>query len=251
MANPINVGDVRQSKNYGQFIVLEKLPGKKSKVRFITTGYEAILYNCQIRTNEVKDLLLPSVYSVGYYGTGYTEQFDKTTVQSIWQVWRDMIKRCYDQKTQEYRPSYTGCSVDPRWHNFQNFAKFYIEHPHREVGWQLDKDLLLKGNKLYSPETCVFLPRELNGIIIRNSSIRGLHPIGVSYSKSNSKFRAACQDGCGGNEFLGYFTTPLEAFLCYKLFKEATIKSQAMKWKNLISPAAFKALMEYEVSIED
>ena len=168
----------------------------------------------------------------------------------MYNLWRNVLTRCYDPKYQKRRPSYIGCSVGE---NFKNFSLFYV-WAQKQIGfgqenYHLDKDLLIKGNKLYSEDTCVFLPRELNGLLPSCKAARGTLPVGVSDHRGG--FRACCSSGGSRSYHIGMFDTPELAFQAYKEAKEAFIKSQAEKWKALIDPRAFAALMAYEVSITD
>ena len=164
-------------------------------------------------------------------------------------VWNSLLNRCYNPKVQQEKPSYVGCSVSK---NFKNYHYFYEWCQNQmgfgQEGFQLDKDLILKGNKTYSEDTCLFLPRTLNALLISRKADRGNFPIGVSAVKG--KFIASCSKGKASRR-IALFDTPEEAFHAYKQVKEAFVKSQAEKWKALIDPRAFAALMAYEVEITD
>ena len=117
-------------------------------------------------------------------------------------------------------------------------------------GWQLDKDILVKGNKLYSKDTCCFVPSEVNNLLIKRDNFRGEYPVGVHFDKYAGKFKAQLAIN-GKVKFLGRFNTPEEAFQAYKLAKEVQIKVVANKWKHLLDERVFQALMAYEVAIDD
>jgi len=132
-------------------------------------------------------------------------------------LWRQMICRC----TEEYlskRPSYVGTSCSE---NFKSYTFFY-EWCQEQVGfgnidekgncWQIDKDLLVKGNKLYSEDTCVFVPLAVNCLLTKRQSKRGVLQIGVSIHKKTGKFVARCSNGAGVSKHIGLFCTPQEAF---------------------------------------
>ena len=243
-------GQIYKSLKYGNFKIVEVRHSKDIDIEFVETGCARNVRSSQVYSGDIKDTTIPIILGMGYFGQGYTENISKEMKKVSWQCWKDMLKRCYDPKTLIKRPSYIGCSVSPSWLNFQNFSEFYCENNYREDGWQLDKDLLFKGNKVYSEPTCVFLPRSLNGLIITNKSCRGSYPIGVSYSKSNNKFKAGLITD-SKQTHLGFFDDPEEAFYCYKDYKEALIKEKANLWKGKIHPLAYNALLEYEVNIED
>lgn len=164
-------------------------------------------------------------------------------------LWTCMLKRCYSVKYHTTYPTYLGCKVSD---NFKSYSYFY-EWCQNQVGFRgcdfsLDKDLIYKGNKEYNENNCVFIPQELNTLILKNKSIRGLLPIGVAKHRNN--FQAQCSYN-GKVKALGTFTTPELAFNAYKTFKEAYIKELAEKYKDTIDPRAYQALINYEVSIDD
>ena len=187
------------------------------------------------------------------YGVGINDRSVATTlngkITKEYTLWHDMLKRCYSKPYLEDRPTYIGCSVSD---NFKYYHLFHVwcqtQIGFNNTGYQLDKDLLIKGNKLYSEDTCVFIPKELNALLIKTAACRGLLPIGVN--KQGSKFLARC-NLVGKRIYLGVFDTPELAFQAYKTFKEAHIKEQAELYKDSIEPRAYQALLNYEVSLDD
>jgi len=182
------------------------------------------------------------------YGVGFNDGTYPTVVRgksnTFYTLWKNLLCRCYDSRTQEKNPTYVGCTVSE---NFKSFSFFY-EWTQQQIsfnqeGFQLDKDVLVKGNKLYSENTCLFLPRELNNLLTSSKAARGILPLGVS--KDKGRFRARCDTG--SSQYLGGFDSPKEAFQAYKKAKEAFIKAQAEKWKDQIDIRAYEALMRYEV----
>jgi len=117
-----------------------------------------------------------------------------------------------------------------------------------ERDFHLDKDILVKGNKVYSPETCCFVPVEINILLIKNNSKRGNLPIGVS--KNGNKFQATISKGVI-REHLGTFEISEEAFEAYKIAKEVYIKELADKWRGQITEQTYQALINYKVKIND
>ena len=139
--------------------------------------------------------------------------------------------------------------------NFKSYEYFY-EWCHKQIGfgnqgWHLDKDLLTKGNKVYSESTCVFIPQEINKVLIKRENMRGEHLIGVCWSKTNKAFVAQVGKNKGKREHLGFFNTEIEAFNAYKKAKEAFVKELANKWEGQIDERAYNALMNYTVDIND
>ena len=165
-------------------------------------------------------------------------------------VWEKMLARCYNKATQKYSPTYINCSVCESWHNFQNFAEWFYQN--YKENYQLDKDILLKNNKIYSPETCCFIPQEINLLLGKNKAKRGLYPIGVTLDKRRNKFQARYKFN-GKCIHCGEFDTPELAFAEYKKQKELHIKEIAEKYykQNLIEENVYQALIKYQIEITD
>ena len=167
-------------------------------------------------------------------------------------LWYSMLTRCYSDTSKKQRPTYEGCEVSE---NFKYYEYFY-EWCNEQIGfdnegWHLDKDLLVKSNKVYSENTCVFLPHEINSLLTKRTTSRGNHLIGVCWHNTNKAFVAKVNKNKGKQEHLGYFKTEIEAFNAYKKAKESFVKEQANKWKDKIDGRAYNALMNYEVSTDD
>lgn len=165
-----------------------------------------------------------------------------------YQVWLNMIRRCYNEKVVARRSCYRGCSVCNEWLYLSNFKAWYDQNC--RPGYQIDKDILFKGNKLYSPETCLCVPRRINALFISARAVRGQYPIGIT--KHYKKFEAQINYG-KGTVSLGDYETPEDAFAAYKAAKEAYIKQVAQEYydKGEITRRVYNALMRYEVEITD
>ena len=245
------VGKVCKSLNSGDFKILKYNNKKNVKIQFLNTGFEVVVELGHIRDGGVKDRYAPSVFGVGVSGTKYPITINGVQTKE-YGLWVRMLKRCYSDAYQKKQPTYIPCKVSD---NFKSYEYFY-EWCHRQVGfanegWHLDKDLLVKGNKIYSENTCVFIPAEINSVLTKCTASRGKYLIGVCWSKTNKAFRAQVNKNKGKPEHLGFFNTELEAFSTYKKAKESFIKEQAEKFKSQIDIRAYNALMNYQVNIDD
>ena len=235
------VGVVCKSKSSGDFKVLKYNSATDVEIQFLTTGYEATVELGVIRKGEVKDPYSPSVFGVGLLGTKYPSTINGRNTKE-YEIWCSMLKRCYNDTYQKKNPTYIGCKVSDK---FKSYEYFY-EWCHKQIGfgnegWQLDKDLLIKGNKIYSENTCVFIPREINSLLVKSAASRGEYLIGVCWCKRDKAFIARVRKNKGRSEYLGLFNTEIEAF----------VKEQANKYKSQIDPRAYSALMNYTVEITD
>ena len=165
-------------------------------------------------------------------------------------LWKDMLSRCYNPQMLKRFPTYIGCCVCQEWLLFSNFKKWFDEN--YKEGYDLDKDIIVKGNKVYSPQTCAFVPHKLNCTINKCQRSRGGMPIGVSFDKSRQKYSAGLRIGMV-KKSLGRFDTPTAAFKAYKAAKEQYVKELAESYfkEGKITERVYQALMKYEVEITD
>ena len=156
--------------------------------------------------------------------------------------WANMLKRCYSQNYQKSQQTYKGCVTCGEWLLFSNF-KGWMEKQDWQ-GKELDKDILVQGNKIYSPELCIFVTTKINKLLNTQLSKRGKYKIGVSFCKRSGKFVSRCRDGNGNNASLGYFPTELEAHKAYKEFKYKLIADIASKQVEPLK----SALLNYTIT---
>ena len=245
------VGKVCKSKSSGDFKILKYNDRANVEIQFLNTGFKTVARLNHIRNGKVKDPYAHSVCGVGVLGTRYpSSEYGVHTKE--YKLWCSMLTRCYSDIFKKQRPTYEGCEVSE---SFKSYEYFY-EWCNKQIGfnnkdWQMDKDLLVKGNKVYSENTCVFIPSEINSLLINCTASRGKHLIGVYWSKTANAFVARVSRNKGCSEHLGLFNTEIEAFNAYKQAKENYIKEQAEKWKDKIDERAYNALMNYQVEIDD
>lgn len=166
----------------------------------------------------------------------------KDDIKRIYYIWSAMIKRCYDKRNNRYK-TYHDCEVCDEWKYFSNFYEWYIQNYIKD--WCLDKDILSKSNKVYSPDTCCFVPNEINTMFNRHQNKRGkTNTCGVQ--NYDGKYHVILSM-YGKNKHIGAFRTLDEASNVYKGYKEQYIKQMANKWKDKIGEKVYKAMMEYEV----
>lgn len=191
------------------------------------------------------------VYGVGFNDGKYPASIDGKNLKE-YRIWAAMLQRCYSDKFQEQgNHTYNGCYVSE---NFKSYSYFY-DWCQDQIGfgmkdWELDKDLLVKGNNLYSEDMCIFLPRQINTALTKSNRTRGACPIGVSL-RSDCKAYIATIVKYGRNVIIGKYKTVDEAFLEYKKQKEYYLAELAEKYKANISESAFQALLNYKVELND
>jgi hypothetical protein len=171
----------------------------------------------------------------------------------IWQyeLWKGVLRRCCSEKLKANRPHYREASICTDWLSFATFFEWVnleVGYKGKPVGMELDKDILVKGNKVYSPTTCCFVPSRINKLLTDRRSHRGQYPIGVTFNKTGGRLAASLN--CNGVDvFLGLHDTPEAAFLAYKTAKESYVKEVANEYRHALTSEAYTALMSWEVDI--
>ena len=172
-------------------------------------------------------------------------------------TWVSMLKRCFDKKFKERNPSYKKVTCCNEWVLYENFYEWLHKQPNFEKwfngdNWHLDKDILIKGNLIYSPETCCLVPNNVNFLFVKRDKYRGKMPIGVQ--EWEKTYRARCSNQLLNKEIhLGSYSTPDEAFQAYKQYKENYIKQIAQEEyeKGNITKRCYEAMLNYKVEITD
>lgn len=215
------IGSIHKSNNYGLFEVVDYVRSSEVYVKFINTGNIVKTRVGKIRNGVIKDAMMPVVYGVGFMGVGDKH---KSNYKVAYNKWCSMLFRCYGEKSKIENPTYSECTVCEEWHNFQNFAQWFEKNypGGKSQEWQLDKDLKVIGNKIYSPETCIFIPQNINLFTVSRQNDRGEYMIGVTWNKEKKKFRAQCNNPFTvKNEHIGYFSDELSAHLAWRSVKSA------------------------------
>ena len=234
-------GAVFKTNNYGDVIVLEYVNSNKVLIKFINTA-------------EQKWTTIANLKSGGLRSKkGYTEEGKQNSRlrKSARSKHKGMFDRCYNPKYSDRYPTYKDCIISESFKNLDFFYEWCLD----QVGfgnenWHLDKDILIKGNKIYSEDTCCFVPREINLALVNQKSSRGLLPLGVSYNRTFNLYYSRVRKH-NKTVDLGFYTTPEDAFLAYKQAKESYLKELANKWKDKIDSRVYDALMNWTIEITD
>ena len=245
-----NVGSLYKTHNFGNLIIIKYVSSREVYAKFVDSGYEIKTTMQHIRKGNNIDRFQPTLLGVGIVGNSSTIDFFGKRLKE-YQVWKGVLERCFSEKYRDKKPTYKDCTVSDNFKYFPYFKEWCNKQiGFDQVGWHLDKDILSKGNKVYSEDTCCFVPQEINSLLVRSNATRGKYPLGVSYLTRLSMFEATVSLG-GRNKRIGRFYNAQEAFYAYKEAKEQHIKDVANKWKDQIDPRVYTALMNYQVEITD
>ena len=235
--------------NFGSIMILKKYKNSND-VDIYFPQYNWIFYNNKYINFQKGKVKCP--YECRFYNHGYIGEGEYDSKNMFYNLWMNMLKRCYSDEFHKERPTYIGCRVCDEWLNFQNFAKWCDEHYYtiNQNRMELDKDILYKGNKVYEPTKCIFVPQFINTLFVRGDKIRGKYPIGVSFQKKANKYQVTYKKE-HKTIYLGLYSSIDEAFECYKKEKETHIKEVADEYKDYIPLKLYEAMYMYEVEITD
>lgn len=236
------------SLNQKQFEIVQKYYMKTGDVseEFILKVMNDIRYKPEEWSKKV---IKPVMYDVGCHGLLYTN-----SKEEAYQRWHWMMNRCYSKAIHELQPEYKNCSVCDEWLNYSNFKLWYDEKKDSikafDEAFEMDKDILIKGNTVYSPETVCFVPKNINSLFINHRNKRGECPLGVYLDKDKKKYRAE-MNLMGKIVKLGTFNRKEKAFTTYKGYKEDFIKDMAEQYKEKIPNKVYQAMTNWKIEITD
>jgi hypothetical protein len=237
-------GEVNINSSKKKIWVKEYLSSQNCTIEF-ENGYiiKNVSYD-RFKRGSIVNPTFPSVFNLGYIGEGVHKSYKNLAYSK----WYSMMERSYSLKYQRTQPTHKGVSVYKDWHNYQNFVRWFNDEHIKN--WHLDKDILVKENKIYSPENCCFVPQEINNLFTSRVTKRGDYPLGVNRDRDYNSYRSTFTQN-GRQTYLGSFKNPEDAFFAYKKAKEVHIKEVAEKWKGQIKDNVYQALLNYKIEITD
>lgn len=185
-----------------------------------------------------------TVYGVGYIGVGeYKPSINKKNTQE-YDLWKNMLERCYCEKRRHRAKTYINCEVCEEWHNFQNFAKWFHENKFEcKDRLHVDKDIIKAGNQVYCPQYCLLVPQKVNVLFVNKSNNRGL-PNGIH--KYGNKYTAKYN-----HSELGSYNTLEEAYETYAKEKKKEMIRVANEYKSVLPKRTYDYIVNYELKIEN
>lgn len=223
----MNKGFIHKTSNHGNLEILRYESAKMVLIRFLDTNTEFFTKSSDIRKGNVKDHMRPTIYGVGFCGKRLVK--GSSSDRDIFMSWHHMMRRCYSPYEINKNISYKDCFVCEEWHNFQNFL--HCHELNYVDGYHLDKDIINSGNKIYSPENCIYVPAYVNILIVTGGTQNSNERIGVSYRANRGMYRAYISiDGKYKN--LGHYKTEEEAGIVYDKEKYQYVKMKCEQCKN-------------------
>lgn len=241
----VKVGDVMPTTKSGDCLVI-KIEGK-GKITVVfkeNINHEIITDYRTLKAGYILNPYFARYYGVGYLGVGNHRMHKDGQPTPSYSAWRFLMMRLFCEKRLLVNPTYRGCTICKSWCNFQVFSDYFYSHESYGLGYEVDKDLLISGNRHYSPETCVMIPQEINKALktVQVNSVVA----GVRKRKSSKGYQVRVTEH-GKRRHVGEFYTEEEASAAYVKAKEDYIHSLAEKWHGKIEERAYQALMNWTV----
>ena len=212
------------------------------RVKFLDEhGYETDTTYSNFAIGKISNPYDKRIHGVGYLGEGkyYT---DKTELEfKTYCAWRKMLERCYSERFRYLNLAYIGCTVCKEWHCYQNFAEWYISN-YNEVGTErmhIDKDIMVKDNKIYSPDTCLIVPQRINMIFMTKTRENDAD-LPNTICRCVNGFKTAY-----AGKSLGVYKTLEEAINKHDTVKRIHIKEVAKEYKDKIQPKLYDAMLRW------
>lgn len=241
-------GDQFKSNNFGDVTVIKYFDARKVLVMF-NDGYTRFVSMGNLKSGTVKNPNKPSVFGVGINDMrGIISSSDK-----VYQVWYSMIRRCYSDVYHEGKPSYVGVEVCEKWKRFSGFYEDVSSIPNfsemLNLNWELDKDIFSNDGKIYSLDTCCFLPKDINTFFSGkvNKEYDTSKPKGVYFNSKLCKYVTSCKIDGKRSVHLGVFDNVSDARAAYVKAKKVNLNDLVLKHKDLLNVKTFEKLMKTNI----
>jgi hypothetical protein len=193
------------------------------------------------KTGQIKNPYDKSIWGVGYLGEETETHFVNNACIPSFGAWTNMIERCYAENLRYKHQAYEKCTMCKEWHNYQNFRKWYDDNYYNvgEGRMHIDKDVLIKDNKVYSHQTCIFLPQRINMLFIKkNRTTDSDLPTGIRRTKEGF---SSTYNG----KWIGNYKILEEALYHYNIYKQIHINKVAEEYKGKIPDYIYYALLNW------
>lgn len=240
----IKIGDVYKIRAGSYVEVLDYKGALEVVVKHLdSVGYVTTVRSDHLRKGNIKNPYGATVKGMGYIGVGRHSVVESGTVSPAYRSWAGVLERVYCTKYLAKRPTYAGTQIFSEWLNFQNFADWFKAQPNSgRIGFDLDKDLRVPGSKEYSPETCSFVPTQINSILNDCRASSGNLPRGVRRNRKG--FSARVSNG-GELQTLGTFKTAEVAYTTYREAKMNLVREAAARFEGVIHHEVYSYLTNW------
>lgn len=244
----MKAGDLIVNKQGSEAVITSYGGWEAVNIKFLDEyGYEMKCHAWSVKKGSFKNPYHPSVLGVGYFGVGCFSSGCSSKHTPEYAAWKSMLTRCYSPLFLNKHPTYRDCFVSRDWHNFQNFAEWFSSQEFKGSGYDLDKDLLSKGCKVYSESTCCLIPSVLNMLLINDNTKSSDYPTGVCLQADVGRFSARLSVN-GFRKYLGSYKTQEDAYAAYIEAKEVYVREKAAEWRGKVDDRVLSELMLWTVS---
>lgn len=239
------VGDILTNNQGSNYTIVEYRNSRHVAIEFNDSyKHQVVVRAHALKTKNIRNPFYPTVQGIGYIGVGDFTSAKGSIGREAYVKWQSMLERCYSGKDKHL--AYGDCSVHPEWHNFQNFARWCVNQKYYGAGYDIDKDILVTGNRVYSKDTCCLVPEEINAMVVGLRFIDAKNDIGVDYSEDTGKYVAKASVG-KYQKYIGSYKTSEEARRAYIELKKRYFKNMVIVYKDKIEVNVARALWDWDV----
>lgn len=239
------VGDILTNNQGSNYTIVEYRNSRHVAIEFNDSyKHQVVVRAHALKTKNIRNPFYPTVQGVGYIGVGDFTSAKGSIGREAYVKWQSMLERCYSGRDKYL--AYDGCSVHPDWYNFQNFAEWCVSQEHYGMEYEIDKDILVTGNRVYSKETCCLVPKEINAMVVGLRFIGANDEMGVTYNEDTRKYVAKLRLGIH-QKYIGSYKTLEEAREAYISVKKRYFKNMAIVYRDKIELKVAKALWDWDV----
>ena len=254
------VGEIKENHQGSLMKIIEYRNANDIDIEFLDDFHYKI-YGVRYRTfnsGNIRNPYHPSVFNVGITGIKYPISINRKHTKE-YTTWKSILKRCFSESFKKNNPTYRNVTCCKEWLNYENFYEWLhnqdnFDRWYNGERWAVDKDILIKGNKTYSPETCCLVPQNVNALFTKRNNDKNELPTGVCKDMKSNKYISCCRNPITKkSEWLGKYNTLLESFNVYRIRKKYIIKQIAeIEYKNNnITKECYTAMINYEIEIDD
>lgn len=247
-AKTYRVGEKFTHKVYGEYTIVDYQDALTVTVEF-ESGYRTTTSYYQVkRGSGFRDRFKTTKSLIGDISTLNMSNDD---IKRAYRLWYGVLSRCSNVGNSKIHPRYQDVVCGADFLTFVDFANWCDNQSgFRKNGYEIDKDIIKKGNRTYTGEFCCFVPKYINTLIISNNAIRGDLPVGVSEQNGGYTVKVS-RPKLGLKRHVGFFKDYKEAFLAYKKAKESYIKAVAELYKDEIDVNVYESLYNFSIEIDD
>lgn len=233
------IGETRKNSQGTLMKIIAERNTKDIDVEFLDEYHyvkEHVMYTNFLK-GHIKNPFDKTIFGIGYLGLS-DGMWDTNKPKAEYNTWKNMVERCCVENTKgKFSQKYDKVSCCKEWLCYQTFAEWYKKHIY-DVGSErlhLDKDIKYKGNTIYSPYHCIFVPQSINEQFKESSGRKKTVDADLPYTIRRTKTNTNRYEVSFRGKYLGTYDTVEECINIYLERKRNYILELVNKYENMPS----------------